>query len=185
VNDLEAKNLVAEQAPKLTLIESQFVRTIGRLETRYARGWKDNKDIPGAVGDPITSRNWGAITTTGEPFFTYMDGFPVKEVRRFKVYPSDGFGIRDLSRELYVRRPGLLAAVQAGDGERAVKIMKETKYFEAPIEKYLEAAQNNYNAIVKNTGEPRLLSFSNDSDFGITELGILGVLGYGIWKFRQ
>lgn len=163
LSNLDAMRLVETEAPLLTPAESQFVRIIARHETSYARGWKDNSHIEGAVGDPTTSHNMGAITTRSEPFFTYLDGLAVKEARKFKVYASDGDGIRDLARELFIRRPGIKQALSKGDGTSAVTVMKETKYFEAPLDSYINAAKRNYESILKSTGEPRLLRFDATS----------------------
>ena len=188
LSNLDALNLVRTAAPLLSQQESQFVRIIARHETTYARGWKDNKDIPGAVGDPTESHNMGAITahpawvSAGKPFFTYMDGLAVKEARKFKVYQDDGFGIRDLARELFVRRAGIKEALSKGDGLRAVTIMKETRYFEAPLDSYITAVKRNYEVILASTKEPRLLRFDpeasttvmpNTGSSGVLELAVV------------
>ena len=184
MNDLEAKALVEKEAPLLSPRESLFVRVIGKRETSYARGWRDNSDIPGAVGDPRTSFNWGAINAINDqPFFTYMDGLPgKKEPRKFRVYANDGVGIRDLSRTLYVRRPTLKAAILNGDAKQAVTIMSQQPiYFELPLSQYLAAAQKSYESIIKNTGEPDILSFSS----GTSDLLLIAAIGGGIWAVNK
>ena len=185
MTDLEALLLVSQHAPKLSPVESQFLRVIGRHETSYGRGWKDNSNIPGAVGDPRTSRNWGAITTLSEPFFTYMDGLPgKKEPRKFKVYPDDGFGIRDLSRHLYIKRP-LVEPIGRGNAATALRIMSEPKtlYFEAPLVEYMKAAKRNYDEILRNTGESGLLSFDDMASGGFFELALVGGLLYAGYRY--
>jgi len=184
MNDLEAKRLVEKEAPLLSPRESLFLRVIGKGETSYGRGWKDNSDIPGAVGDPRTSFNWGAINALkDQPFFTYMDGLPgKKEPRKFRVYPNDGAGIRDLFRTLYVRRRTLQTAVFNGDARQAVTIMSQPPiYFELPLNQYLSTAQKNYESIIKNTGEPDILSFSS----GTGDLLLIATIGGGIWAVNK
>ena len=183
MNDLEAKRLVEKEAPLLTPRESLFLRVIAKGETSYARGWKDNSDIPGAVGDPKTSFNWGAINAIGtQPFFTYMDGLAVKEPRKFRVYSGDGAGIRDLSRKLYVNRRTLQTAILNGDAKQAVTIMSQKPiYFELPLAQYLATAEKNYRSIIKNTGEPDILSFSSTT----SDLLIIAAIGGGIWAVNK
>lgn len=166
LGDVGAQQLVSRILPSLTLAESQFLRVIARHESFYARGWKPNDHIEGAVGDPITSHNMGAITApkawvdAGKPFFTYLDGLTVKESRKFKIYPDDDTGMRDLANELFQRRPGIREALRTGDGFRAVQVMKESRYFEATLESYIEAATRNYDSLLKNTKESRVLRFA-------------------------
>ena len=188
MKDLEALALVTTEAPLLSPAESQFLRTVARHESFYADGWKSNADIPGAVGDPRTSNNWGAITAKNPPFFTYLDGLGVKEPRQFKVYASDGPAIRDLSRELFIRRPAIIEKLKEGDGAGAVAVMKATRYFQAPLESYIEAARRNYESLLKGTSEPRLLRFNAAQSSGTPSidpiLGMILTLG-AMWTMHK
>jgi hypothetical protein len=98
---VEAEKLVAEAIPGVKTADSLLVRIIGCLESSYGKGW---------AGPGKGSHNWGAMTAGRRwkgATFEYKDsrydpkaGKNRTYTTRFRKYPTEADGIRDLYRTL-------------------------------------------------------------------------------------
>jgi hypothetical protein len=129
----------------------QFLMAVALLETGYGYGWS---------GDGIGSNNMGAIQRgrlpCGDDAFGYGDTHEGGEVYAacFAVYPTRAAGWEALVSELYLRRRGVLAAARDCDMMSAVRQMRETGYFEAPLTRYQEGIRARITEIASALGEP-------------------------------
>lgn len=157
----QAKQIFERVAPDLTKAERLVAQAIALHETSYGAGWKD--------GHGAGSHNWGAIMRpAGDagPFFETADSRPPEEaggaaigfVGRFKVYPSDDDGARDVVR--VGLKPNVRAAAKAGDLQGVAEAMHANHYFtgtsfdrEVNIARYRDALSEALKAIVGGTGE--------------------------------
>lgn len=158
--DMEALATInrTQRGQNLSAAEKQYVLTVARHETFYGKGWK---------GEGVGSFNMGAVQTSSkDPNTTFLhidhhaDG---KEyTAHFKKYPSADAGLDDLIRILL--RDNVKAALSVGNGDEAVTSQRANHYFEAPLSLYQKALRRNYESFLKNTNEPRLLTFTVDFD---------------------
>ena len=100
-----------------TVPEAQAVQGVGWLETQYASGWRS---------DTKPNWNWGAIQSGRPPCnpatsFQYTDTHPTASGASipyticFAKYATPEAGAAALVREVYQKRPKVLAAATAGD----------------------------------------------------------------------
>lgn len=139
--------------------ELQAVQAIGRFEGRYGSGIR-------AQDGGIVKNNWGAVhcvtppTKEGEckPGCRLGRDSGPKGIYAicFREYASPELGAADLVRELY-RRPGLETALKSGDALAVATVMKKTGYYEAPLNAYALAIENNARHIAQKLGEPELV----------------------------
>lgn len=96
MNTVEAAQLIQQAIPDAPKGVKMLVQVIGLLETGYARKW---------TGAAVGSYNWGAITGTYQgAYFEHGDSRPdpanpgnqIRYVTKFRKYPSDLAGIKDL-----------------------------------------------------------------------------------------
>lgn len=96
MNHEQAAQLIQQAIPDAPKGAKMLVQVIGLLETSYARGW---------TGSAVGSFNWGAITGTYQgAYFEHGDSRPdpnkpgqqIKYVTKFRKYPNDAAGIKDL-----------------------------------------------------------------------------------------
>lgn len=178
MNDTEALHFVREVLAEYSARERQFVRAVTRHETYYSQGWEDNGTD---YGDPELSNNWGAIQYVGDgpSWFGYRDTHADGEsyAARFRTYPNAQAGLEDAARTIL--KPNVRAALKSGNGRAAIGAMKKNRYFEAPLASYQKAINRNYDDMLRNTGEKRLLSFTGSSKGWLPWLG-LGAFGIGV-----
>jgi hypothetical protein len=151
----EAKALLAQVDPSLTLAESQAVRAVASHETSYGEGWK--------AGTGEGSFNMGAIMTgekedscTG---FQHQDSNPEKTFTGcFKVYPNREAGLKDLVRVML--KSNVRGAAIKGDLLGVARAMFDNGYYtgtshdpETNIERYHQKLRDNLDSIVAATGE--------------------------------
>jgi hypothetical protein len=157
-----------------------LVLMIAKSETDFGDGW--GSDPSRGAG----SNNWGAVQ--GSPGFQHLDhhedGTPY--TTSFKSYPTPAAGLKDVAFEV-LRRPGVRAAAEAGDGAEAIAAMRRGGYFELPLEQYQSKAEKKYRAFLAATGEPQLLAFSASApsvpppgEGGGSNFDALVVLGLGL-----
>lgn len=196
-NNIHVKAKAAADAiPGLTAAEKAFMRAVGWHETNYGTGWGSTPPPNGGAG----SFNMGAITTTapGPLDFQHVDsrndtGQVVQYVTWFKGYPSFQAGMQGLADT--VLKPNVKAAIAANkDPKKAfaagVQAMYDNHYFlgihprntaagnAANVADYMTAVTNAFNTISANTGE--VLAAAGIGGVAVT---ILGLLGWGAWKF--
>jgi hypothetical protein len=147
LSDRDARGIVAGIMPGAPLATLQILQAVGRFESGYGAGFKNN------------ANNWGAVQShkppCGEGSFehgdTHADGTPY--VTCFKSYDTPEAGARDMIQEI-MRRPGVPALLATGDATAVATAMRAGGYFEAPVEKYATAIVNNAKAIAASIGEP-------------------------------
>lgn len=150
---------------RLTQAERHYVLMVARGESFYGRSWP--------AGGGKDSLNWGAVQrpkagATPENSFEHKDTHADGTVYSafFKRYPSDDAAADDVMAILFEgKRPNgqpkldLKEPINRGDGATAVQRQRANGYFEAPVSRYQTMMQNNYEAFLKVTAEPRLLTF--------------------------
>lgn len=120
-NDMDAKarNVIIEAFKQEfnrepTLKEAQFVQIIARMENGYGKAWAGTKKAEWPP-DATSSNNWGNIHGTGPAgSFTYIDYDSNNKPysTKYAKYGSPTEGARALIKQLYVRRPYILDAIQ-------------------------------------------------------------------------
>jgi len=104
--------------------ELEFALAQSHGESSWGEGWK---------GDCRGSNNWGALQTypgNAGPICNAVDSnADGKYDAGFQVYSSPLEGAKGYLKEAYKRRPGVLAAVNAGDVNGAVSELYRTGYF--------------------------------------------------------
>jgi len=141
----------------LSPAEKQYALIVMRHETFYSNGW----DAAGAG-----SNNMGAVQTSStdpETTFVHADHHEdgTQYVTHFKKYRTKEDGMDDVVRILM--KPNVRAALASGNGDEAVAAQRANHYFEAKLPLYRKALVRNYEAFLKNTSQPRLLTFTVDT----------------------
>lgn len=114
----------------------QLVQSVAWHETRYGTGWRRCPAL-------VRAHNWGAIhALAGETggVCDDADAHGVRYVQRFRSYPSDEAGVRDLWRVMW-RAPGIRRVLwdDAIDTRGLARAMRRARYYEAPETSYASA----------------------------------------------
>lgn len=131
-----------------SLAELQAAQAVGRFEGRY--------------GDWAAVNNWGALQCHRRPpcgagcvehIDHHADGSAYQGC--YKTYGTPLEGASDLLHELQ-RRPGVAAAMRAGNLTRMAAAMRASGYFEAPADAYARRLEDNARSIARDLREPHL-----------------------------
>lgn len=178
----EAKSILENVAPSLTLAERLVVQGISLHETSYGSGWKP--------GHGEGSHNWGAIMTTSTnpaDYFETQDSNPSGPFTgHFKIYPSDEAGALDVVN--VGLRSNVRAAAARGDIQQVAQAMYDNHYFTGTstdpgtdVRRYRDALSNAISQITAETGEANpfgpkapLPPVSSPSDLPRLSLGCVG-----------
>ena len=179
--------------PNLT--EVQFAQAVGMLETYYGTTWK---------GDGVGSNNIGAIQSSKPPCgpdsFLYKDSYPTKSGQQvqyevcFRKYATPADGWAGLMKELYQKRPAVLAAAGRGDLYGFAAAMYDSHYYgakgktrEARIDYYLTGLEGASKAIAKSLKEP--IPVANRPSSSGSRIGsavvIIGIGALGWWLYKR
>jgi peptidoglycan hydrolase-like protein with peptidoglycan-binding domain len=129
--------------------EAQVVQGVGFLETRYGKGWQ---------GAGAGSNNWAADQSGRPPCpiatsFQYTDTHPNPDGTStpyticFRRYASPMEGASGLLRQVYERRPSVLAAANACNIYGASAALHATHYYEGFGKTVAERIANHYRVL--------------------------------------
>jgi hypothetical protein len=177
---------------------SLLLRALSFFETRYGTGWK----VP-------NTHNWGAITAgkgwSGDTF-SYSDPKYGEEIdspesiQKFRKYPDDESGVRDLLRLLEKQHAKSLELARAGNWEGISEALFDSGYYggrqatrTGNIQAHMGAFLRTINDIVEATGEKSYLVGEekrgrvpcSGASSGSSMLVALSVLGVAIAIFAS
>jgi len=178
---------VFSREPKLG--ERQFLQAVGCVETSGGRGWRWSQGA-----EAVNSNNIGAIqggslpcnpATEFETSDTHADGTEYRWC--YKKYPTKLDGWVDLARTLYtgthndVSRKLIRQSAADGNFNNAVRLQRESGYFEAGLTTYQRAIDSCIREMSQTLGEPYLPGKSGISWPLILGISAVGIAGYYLW----
>lgn len=138
--------------------ELQIAQGISRGESNYGQAGYRNRETGETI---INTNNWTAAQCQSRPpcpedcfeaTDTHEDGSPYQAC--FRIYATPEDGAKGFLRILYVNRPQVHTAAKRGDIRAVSTLMRESDYFELPLETHIEALTNNTRAVANALNEP-------------------------------
>lgn len=166
--------------------EAVFAQAVSLCETGYGSSWDK---VCGGAGSG--SNNMGAVQAGAPPCNpdtsfecgdTHADGEPYAAC--FRKYPTPQDGMNGFISVLYKQRPKVLQVASTGSIREFSTTLRESKYFELPLEKHIKALTKCLNSVTTALHVPMPPSgavMQKEDNFWWYVAGAAGI-GYLLWR---